>query len=203
MEEFDPNLLILFNVRNINDRLVFFLKSYISDAVKDHIKENKLHFNSNVLHDNNEKKQKIQKNTNGESSLINLIDISEESNDEILIDLDYDDTIINIQEATYDENHKDELNGGNTMNKNDLVLENEVVFENDYRIVKKVIRDINMGTNYSKRVAEVVWKRSTNPETVIDIRLFNNDKNEYYKGISLSRDEARELLNTLSEYFEE
>lgn len=88
------------------------------------------------------------------------------------------------------------------MNKDDLVLENEVVFEDDYRIVKHVIKDITVGTNYAKRVAEVVWKRSNNPDPVIDIRVFNTDKNEYYKGISLTKEEARELMEVLKGYFE-
>lgn len=87
------------------------------------------------------------------------------------------------------------------MNKEDLVLSNEPIFEDDYRIVLNVIDDINMGTKYSKRVAEVIWKRSINQGPVIDIRVFNSEKNEYYKGISLSKEEAFELKNVLDKYF--
>lgn len=89
------------------------------------------------------------------------------------------------------------------MSKENNALENENVFEDDYRIVKKVIKDIKVSSNYAKRVAEVIWKRSNNQDTVIDIRVFNTDKNEYYKGVSLSIEEARELMETLTEYFKE
>lgn len=82
-------------------------------------------------------------------------------------------------------------------------LIDEIVYEDDFRIVKKVIGDINSGNHIKKRVSKVIWKKTNSDMPNIDIRVFDAQKNAYYKGISFSQYEAKELYEILKKYFEE
>ncbi len=91
------------------------------------------------------------------------------------------------------------------MNEEELLIGSlieDIEFEDEYRIVKKVIGEIKTGVNSSKRVSEVIWKSMNSSIPQIDIRHYNYKTKRYHKGISFSQYEAKQLLEFLKEYFD-
>jgi len=95
------------------------------------------------------------------------------------------------------------------MVKKDIMLDiiddlndNGIVYEDDFRKIMKVIGDVKVSKNFSKRITETVWKKSNSDVPSIDIRNYNIKKNKYYRGISMSKLEAKELYEILKKYFE-
>jgi hypothetical protein len=86
------------------------------------------------------------------------------------------------------------------MELEDLLIENseQTVFENDYMRVIKVLEEIPVGKNYSKRIQLVIWKKKETDIPDLDIRLFDSKNNRYLKGITLSIKESIDLYTALN-----
>lgn len=85
-----------------------------------------------------------------------------------------------------------------------LQLDNsDIEYENEYMKVSKVLTEIpNSGRNIVKRVQLVVWKSKNTDIPDIDIRNYVKNEDSYRKGLTFSISEARELLNTLKDFFD-
>lgn len=70
----------------------------------------------------------------------------------------------------------------------------DLVYENDYMIVYKVLKEIpTTNANYVKRVQVVQWKSKKTDTYDLDIRSYSKRENKYKKGITLDPDEFKDL----------
>ena len=91
------------------------------------------------------------------------------------------------------------------MELEDLLIENSkrTLFENDYMRVTKILKEIPVGKNFSKRIQLVIWKKKETDMPDLDIRLFDSKNNRYLKGISLSIKESADLYKALHKLLKE
>ena len=97
---------------------------------------------------------------------------------------------------------------GEVMELNDLILNDilgesykTVVFEDEYRKTYKVIDDLGDKTKDNvKRVSVVRWKKQPQTTFYIDIRNYSKSEAKYKKGISLTFDEAKQLMQLLNDF---
>lgn len=77
----------------------------------------------------------------------------------------------------------------------DIIYEAEKpVYEDDYRVVTKIICDIQTHSlKWVKRVQLVKWKHKKGNKLEIDIRKFDTELNKYAKGISFTQREFSEF----------
>ncbi|MFW6272581.1 MAG: hypothetical protein ACOC2U_02225 [bacterium] len=92
------------------------------------------------------------------------------------------------------------------MNYEDLFIEfmemDDIVYENDYMKVVKIIKEIPTGSSkYVKRVQLVKWKNKKTDVPDLDIRTFSLKDNKYKKGITLNRIEAKALHQALNDFY--
>lgn len=90
------------------------------------------------------------------------------------------------------------------MNFTDLILDIEdenVVYENDYMKVLKILHEIKT-TRRSKRLQLVVWKNKKTDVPDIDLRNFDLVNNSYGKGITFSIKEFKEIAEVFMEFKE-
>lgn len=82
---------------------------------------------------------------------------------------------------------------------NSLIDDGEnVVFEDKFRKVYKVLFDIpTTSAYYVKRVQVVKWKNKNTDKVDLDIRSYNKKENKYKRGITLDADEFKDLKKVI------
>lgn len=80
----------------------------------------------------------------------------------------------------------------------------KIVYEDDYMIVLKVIKEISTGSrDYVKRVQLVIWKTKKTSIPDLDIRTYNKKNQKYLKGITFNSLEVDELIESVKHYKDE
>ena len=86
----------------------------------------------------------------------------------------------------------------------ELIDFEKIVYEDDYMIVLKVIKEISTGSrDYVKRVQLVIWKTKKTSIPDLDIRTFNKKNQKYLKGITFNSLEVDELIEAVKQYKDE
>jgi hypothetical protein len=79
-------------------------------------------------------------------------------------------------------------------------LIDDVIYENEFMIVYKVVADIpTHSVKWVKRVQFVQWKHKKGEKVELDIRRYNLKENRYGRGISFSKREFEVLKTVISE----
>lgn len=84
-----------------------------------------------------------------------------------------------------------------------ILDENEIVYEDEYRKVIKILHEMPSYKEKVKRIQLVIWKSKKTDIPDIDIRIYDKEVGKYSKGISLNFNEAKQLHRILLEYFNE
>jgi len=80
-------------------------------------------------------------------------------------------------------------------------MDDDVIFENEYMIVYKVIAEIpTHSPSWVKRIQIVKWKKKKSDKLEVDFRRYSKKSELYAKGISFTSREYLELINALNEY---
>lgn len=79
----------------------------------------------------------------------------------------------------------------------------DIIYEDDFMRVTKVLHEIKLSGNYVKRIQLVIWKSKKTDIPDIDFRLFSKNENKYYKGITFSIREAEEIFAALKNFFKD